>query len=1104
MSKIIKFLDEEFFKIKEKIKLTKSNLKNLLDFQQISTVILTDSINSFVDLLNKYNSFFENQGLFNINSEGKANQDLRFIFKKFQSIKINENRNNKNKFSSIIYDSIIDSYDKSIGDFSQLIFKVKESFNSFEQYKLSYYEYLSHIEKIDENISKEKDALVRENLNETKNSLISKSQLIRELLKYEILRYNQSIKEYENTYYKIIKNIEEINQKKNMLITGDGINFVSSLIDFGNIFIDFGEVLNKNLKPKLRDKQIEEKRKTNIFMSTSFNQILSEKTILMNKNNQLIKINEENSDFINKIITNDIKLKNFDENIQLNSSQEESLLFLKKFWESILNQEEIEINYLNTIIKTIMKDKKLTNIFISLLCENSKNEYFILKNLKNMYHLSTIFNTIIISDLKDNNSISILIYIAERTFYYDSKNGIKIFLCAILSKNKIYSSKEFWDNLINNEFSDQFNIEIIKNYSKLLAFCDNSIVYNSEGKIKIKNENEFITKFNYEKLKKRKEINIQNFESNKLIDKVKNIFNKDRSSFALKEYTEKNRIVCKIDKIKKLCQRNSFLQGFINLKRHSSFFDGDEKNQLIIEHNINAILSNPNYIQLQIIENTKLQSLLNITKTFIYHFGNFKYDTKKSLMYIDNMTNRFNMSDTIDSLLKNMILSSSYSIKNKSHQKLKLNLLNENINYFINNLYKKNNDREIKIKIILIGASIPFLDKNSIFNLRILNFSLGDIFGKRLFHTYLNNNLNENHKTLNCDYNNIISKRLEIWKIIMRFEKSKLKYKYKEINSFIIEMKETTPNLFKSLRTENSIKIKSNTNYNLDDSFDSNNSYSSDINSDSEIINNIYKESLDKYNLNNSGQKMNQEIFENLNIIDNDVVRTSYPNEQDKDFCRSQLKNILYAFIISKNKCLYSQGMNYIVSFFQYLTNYNEEETFYLFMSFIDHTEYSEIFDENIDKIKKIFYIFDRLISLYCPEINSLFYHNNIGSSYYSFSWFAILFTNNYLENAGSLSLIFFKIWDEFLINGWNSIIKVCVIFLRMKESTILKLKDDNITSYLFNEILKTDIFENKNFNILNEDINDFNLNQELIDLLSNEFKLSKDIEEKSKVLNMI
>jgi hypothetical protein len=306
------------------------------------------------------------------------------------------------------------------------------------------------------------------------------------------------------------------------------------------------------------------------------------------------------------------------------------------------------------------------------------------------------------------------------------------------------------------------------------------------------------------------------------------------------------------------------------------------------------------------------------------------------------------------------------------------------------------------------------------------------------------------------------------------------------------------------LRTENSIKIKSNTNYNLDDSFDSNNSYSSDINSDSEIINNIYKESLDKYNLNNSGQKMNQEIFENLNIIDNDVVRTSYPNEQDKDFCRSQLKNILYAFIISKNKCLYSQGMNYIVSFFQYLTNYNEEETFYLFMSFIDHTEYSEIFDENIDKIKKIFYIFDRLISLYCPEINSLFYHNNIGSSYYSFSWFAILFSNNYLENAGSLSLIFFKIWDEFLINGWNSIIKVCVIFLRMKESTILKLKDDNITSYLFNEILKTDIFENKNFNILNEDINDFNLNQELIDLLSNEFKLSKDIEEKSKVLNMI
>ena len=72
-----------------------------------------------------------------------------------------------------------------------------------------------------------------------------------------------------------------------------------------------------------------------------------------------------------------------------------------------------------------------------------------------MQHFANLLNSILIN--LDNQEIEnyelnfAIIYIAERSFYFDEISGNKFYLCAILSKNKLFNSKNFWNDLIETK-----------------------------------------------------------------------------------------------------------------------------------------------------------------------------------------------------------------------------------------------------------------------------------------------------------------------------------------------------------------------------------------------------------------------------------------------------------------------------------------------------------------------------------------------------------------------------------------------------------------------------------------------------------------------------
>ena len=64
--------------------------------------------------------------------------------------------------------------------------------------------------------------------------------------------------------------------------------------------------------------------------------------------------------------------------------------------------------------------------------------------------------------------------------------------------------------------------------------------------------------------------------------------------------------------------------------------------------------------------------------------------------------------------------------------------------------------------------------------------------------------------------------------------------------------------------------------------------------------------------------------------------------------------------------------MNYIASFIFQILN-NEEESFYFMLSLFENTDFCNIFLDDLNKLKQYFYVFDRLLSLYLPELHSYF-----------------------------------------------------------------------------------------------------------------------------------
>lgn len=231
----------------------------------------------------------------------------------------------------------------------------------------------------------------------------------------------------------------------------------------------------------------------------------------------------------------------------------------------------------------------------------------------------------------------------------------------------------------------------------------------------------------------------------------------------------------------------------------------------------------------------------------------------------------------------------------------------------------------------------------------------------------------------------------------------------------------------------------------------------------------------------------NQETFtENKNVMDQlikDLKRTKYRLKESP----AALFELLRCFAYSNNKISYYQGLN-LISLFLFELIQNKEEVFLIINNLICFTKFGELLENNFEKLKIFYYILERLIYLYLPRIHAHFEDNQIKVIYFINPYIITLFTNIYINLPDNELSFLLYVWDNFILNGWKSIFEVFLTIFKFVEKKILSLKGDEILTFLTNDLVKNELFFDKNFEEFFELKKIFKLNKELIDSIEQEF----------------
>ena len=211
-------------------------------------------------------------------------------------------------------------------------------------------------------------------------------------------------------------------------------------------------------------------------------------------------------------------------------------------------------------------------------------------------------------------------------------------------------------------------------------------------------------------------------------------------------------------------------------------------------------------------------------------------------------------------------------------------------------------------------------------------------------------------------------------------------------------------------------------------------------------------------------------------LIMKDVERTFFDDKEEEN--QKKLENILNSTTYYEKELGYFQGMNYIIGFIMHLLNYNEEETFYLYLSIIKNTDFKKIYNNNLELLNKYIYFLKKYIEMYTPKIAQYLKDNIIEPSFFCQTWFFTLFTKyNSFFNINNYPKSIVLILENFILDGYIAIFRAGITFLNYYQNKMILLEKDRFLEFLIND-MSQDMITNENFNLFR---NLFEYNKNLI-----------------------
>ena len=410
-------------------------------------------------------------------------------------------------------DSLIQQYNENLTKFKAILFNISHSKNVYENARMRYYQasLQSYIFKKNESPQDIFSGLTTLAKKEKEMNSKTKAQeyISEKVYKYEMMRYNSILKEQNEEYSKMIESIKQIEETRTQYIKSILDKYKNIMIEFNKIIQNYideysnlisNEVCTQDIKKMKEDyngllvDDPDEKDKKVKFIQTKF-----------------ISFDKYAGDKKEKLTLKDLQIDNKEETKQM--TPEEADNKIKGVIHDLMDDKDIEVFKIAEIIEILRSPlfdnamKRFLDCFLELLKNSSKK----VCNLSNLEHLSNILSYISLSHdsiFKGKFELNFkIIFIAERIFYQNKEHNYKIYLSALVSKNKYFRSKFFWRDILELKLANKLvdHIDRLKkvtlplekkpsllskignHFGKNKEIRNQSLIYNSRIKQLIKN-----------------------------------------------------------------------------------------------------------------------------------------------------------------------------------------------------------------------------------------------------------------------------------------------------------------------------------------------------------------------------------------------------------------------------------------------------------------------------------------------------------------------------------------------------------------------------------------------------------------------------------------
>ena len=337
--------------------------------------------------------------------------------------------------------------------------KLKDIDDKYNEYKdlldfakNNYYKISNQIKEKELKIKNNPKIKCEKDKKEINNDLIVKEKMIAKnaelIYKYEIMRYNKNICEINNQYNDIINKIQKAEKSRIYFIKASMDKYKNFIGIYNKYINEFIFILENYINDDVckKDEKYYTQEITKFINHKTNNRIPLEKFVSFNEYFEKNK-NKNKKEIIKYELSQENQKK------EIINEENDLKIFINNLLNNLLNDDEINPELMAKIFLT-MKFTKLDidKIIIDNVLDLKKSTTIKFNNLKNLNHLSRILSYITLrnaSITEKNFELNFkIIFIAEKIFYQNKINNNKIYLSAVLSKNKYYRTKYFWKNIM--------------------------------------------------------------------------------------------------------------------------------------------------------------------------------------------------------------------------------------------------------------------------------------------------------------------------------------------------------------------------------------------------------------------------------------------------------------------------------------------------------------------------------------------------------------------------------------------------------------------------------------------------------------------------------